>query len=225
MTRISRAVSNTVSFSPSRDIETFPHMDLSGGGGGTTVSYDILSGLQCGVARQTQYYDSSIPTTYENNLQRQYDDRKVGLDYSSYNGRYRFYQAFFRFYYIAVPAGSTIDSAFLKVEFHAGTAWTFRVVGFDKDNVSTPSSGYDVRHSLHTTAYVDWTTDSSASFQTSPDIKTIVQEIVDRAGYAADGAMMLGMYMASENYDDHFRTFNTGHDSNDTAPQLEITYS
>ena len=73
MTRISRAVSNTVSFSPSRAIETFPHMDLSGGGGGsTTVTYDVLTSTasptanyDCGVFRKTQYYDNSVPTSYD----------------------------------------------------------------------------------------------------------------------------------------------------------------
>ena len=195
-----------------------------GGGGGTTVTYDVSASLDCGVFRKTQYYDSSVPTTYDD-VQSGYDDRKVGLDYSSWSSRYRFYQGFYRFLSVAVAQGATIDSAYLKIEFSAGTERTFRISGFDLDNASQPSSASEGAHSNHTAAYIDFTIPADAGVATSPDIKTIVQEVVNRSGWSSGNAMMLGLWMSTTQSDDYNRTFNTGHDSGDTAPKLEITYS
>ena len=207
------------------------------GGGGTTVTYDVLTSTasptanyDCGVFRKTQYYDDSVPTSYDD-LQSGYNDRKVGMEYSSYYNRYRFYQAYFRFVNVALEQGATIESAYLKVEFHSGSERAFRINGFDVDNQAQPSvsnSGSEGSHSNHTTASVDWTVATLASGEevsTSPDIKTIVQEIVDRSGWSSGNAMMLGVWMPSTQSASYFRTFNTGQDSNDTKPQLEITYS
>ena len=195
-----------------------------GGGGGTTVTYNVSASLDCGVFRKTQYYDNSVPTEYDD-IQSGYDDRKVGLDYSSWSNRYPFYQGFYRFLSVAVAQGATIDSAYLKIEFAAGTERTFRISGFDLDNASQPTSASEGAHSNHSAAYIDFTIPEDAGVSTSPDIKTIVQEIVNRSGWSSENALMLGLWMSSSQSDDYDRTFNTGHDSGDTAPQLEITYS
>ena len=211
--------------------------DSGGGGGSTTVTYDVLTStasptanLDCGTFRKTQYYDNTPPTSYDD-LQSGYDDRRVGLDYSSFSNRYRFYQAYFRFVNVALEQGATIESAYLKVQFQSGSERAFRINGFDVDNQAQPAvsnNGSEGAHSNHTTANVDWTVTALASGEevvTSPDIKTIVQEIVDRSGWSRGNAMMLGVWMPSTQSADYYRTFNTGQDSNDTKPQLEITYS
>ena len=211
--------------------------DSGGGGGSTTVTYDVLTStaspvanLDCGTFRKTQYYDNTPPTSYDD-LQSGYDDRRVGLDYSSFSNRYRFYQAYFRFVNVALEQGATIESAYLKVQFQSGSERAFRINGFDVDNQAQPAvsnNGSEGAHSNHTTANVDWTVTALASGEevvTSPDIKTIVQEIVDRSGWSSGNAMMLGLWLPTSENDDYFRTFNTGRDSNDTKPQLEITYS
>ena len=203
----------------------------------TTVTYDVLTSTaspnanqDCAVFRATQYYDNTTPTSYDD-MQFNNNEYNIGLDYSSWANRYRFYQGYFRFVNVAVEQGITIDSAYLKVEFHSGSERAFRINGFDKDNQAQPAvsnSGSEGAHSNHTTASVDWTVPALASGEevvTSPDIKTIVQEIVDRSGWSSGNAMMLGVWMPSTQSDDYFRTFNTGKDSNDTKPQLEITYS
>ena len=203
----------------------------------TTVTYNVLTStasptanLDCGTFRKTQYYDNTPPTSYDD-LQSGYDDRRVGLDYNSFSNRYRFYQAYFRFVNVAVEQGITIDSAYLKVEFHSGSERAFRINGFDVDNQAQPAvsnNGSEGAHSNHTTASVDWTVaalGSGEAVSTSPDIKTIIQEIVDRSGWSSGNAMMLGVWMPSTQSADYDRTFNTGKDSSDTKPQLEITYS
>ena len=202
----------------------------------TTVTYDVLTStasptanLDCGVFRKTQYYDNSVPTSYDD-LQSGYNDRKVGMEFSSYYNRYRFYQAYFRFVNVALEQGATIESAYLKVQFHSGSERAFRINGFDKDNQAQPAvsnNGSEGAHSNHTAASVDWTgaaLGSGEAVSTSPDIKTIIQEIVDRSGWSSGNAMMLGVWMPSTQSASYFRTFNTGKDSNDTKPQLEITY-
>ena len=85
----------------------------------TTVTYNVLTSTaspvansDCGVFRATQYYDNSVPTSYDA-LDTAYDDRKVGMEFRSFDGRYRFYQAYFRFVNVAVEQGITIDSAYL----------------------------------------------------------------------------------------------------------------
>ena len=203
----------------------------------TTVTYDVLTSTaspnanqDCAVFRKTQYNDNSVPTSYDD-MQHGNNEYKIGLDYSSFSNRYRFYQAYFRFVNVAVEQGITIDSAYLKVEFHSGSERAFRINGFDVDNQAQPAvsnNGSEGAHSNHTTASVDWTVaalGSGEAVSTSPDIKTIIQEIVDRSGWSSGNAMMLGVWMPSTQSADYFRTFNTGKDSNDTKPQLEITYS
>ena len=203
----------------------------------TTVTYDILTSTaspaaekDCAVFRATQYYDNSVPTSYDD-LQAGNDYYWLGLNYSSWNNRYRFYQAYFRFVNVELEQGATIESAYLKVEFQSGSERAYRINGFDKDNQAQPAvsnSGSEGAHSNHTTASVDWTVPALASGEevvTSPDIKTIVQEIVDRSGWSSGNAMMLGVWMPSTQSASYFRFFNTGNDSNDTKPQLEITYS
>tara|TARA_Y100000004_G_scaffold65996_1_gene74041 strand:- start:414 stop:1115 length:702 start_codon:yes stop_codon:yes gene_type:complete len=208
-----------------------------GGGGGTTVTYDVLTSTaspnanqDCAVFRATQYYDNTPPTSYDD-MQFNNNEHKIGLDYSSWSNRYRFYQAYFRFVSVALEQGATIESAYLKVQFHSGSERAFRINGFDVDNQAQPAvsnNGSEGAHSNHTTASVDWTVTALGSGEevaTSPNIKTIVQEIVDRSGWSSGNALMLGVWMPSTQSADYFRTFNTGKDSNDTKPQLEITYS
>ena len=128
--------------------------------------------------------------------------------------------------YVKGPGEMVKNSGFyLKIEFAAGTERTFRISGFDLDNAAQPSSASEGNHSNHTAAYIDFTIPADAGVATSPDIKTIVQEVVNRSGWSSGNAMMLGLWMSTTQSDDYNRTFNTGHDSGDTAPKLEITYS
>ena len=207
----------------------------------TTVTYDVLTSTaspiannDCGVFRKTQYYNNTPPTSYDD-LQTGHPYRYFGLDYSSYSNRYRFYQAYFRFVNVELEQGATIESAYLKVEFEDMSAYgvgnDFRINGFDVDDQAQPligNSASEGAHSNHTTAFVDWTIPSLSSTKevlSSPDIKTIVQEIVDRAGWSSGNALMLGVWLPTQKSATYRRYFNTGKDSEDTKPQLVITYA
>lgn len=108
----------------------------------------------------------------------------------------------FRFQGAKIPQGATIQSAYLNVyasnsgsEPQSNTTNTLnlKIRGADVDDCAawadnTNSSTGDPISRTRTTAAVDW--DISASWSdlelmTSPDITTVVQEIVDRGSYAA----------------------------------------
>lgn len=96
-----------------------------------------------------------------------------------------------RFEGVTIPQGSTINSATLKGYLSSfgitdGTLRT-KVYGIDEDNTATMTS--DPTGRTKTTAAVDWDEASKTDPITSPDISTIVQEIVDRAGWSSGNAM------------------------------------
>lgn len=201
-------------------------IDLATSDASPSANYDT------GQFTKLNSYSSSIPTTFDSYIQRGYDDRWAGISYNTYYGRYSFYHAYFRFVNVGVPQGSTISSAYLILEVPASPAGypasdgdTFRIAGYDSDDVSQPSTGSDGAHSLHTSATVDgWQLRSDEGITTSPDIKTIIQEIVDRAGWSSGNDMMLMVWQPTVQSSTYRRYYNTGRDSDDTAPQLEITY-
>ena len=226
MTRISRAVSNTVSFSPSRAIETFPHMDLSGGGGGgaTTSTFTVAASADNGWFTKDQYYNSNPVTSYSSRASGG-SVVNVGVTFYSYQNKYRFRQVFFRFTNVTIPSGSTISTAKLKIDFLSGSERTFQINGYDADNVSQPSAGSDGNHTNFTTANASWTVPASEAVHDSPEIKTIVQEIIDRSGWASGNAMMFGLWLPTNEYGTYNRSLNFIDATGRTDPQLEITYS
>ena len=229
MTRISRAISNTVSFSPSRAIETFPHMDLSGGGGGgaTTSTFTVAASEDNGAFYTDQYNDPTPATSYSNRVSGGsiYAPGVNRYDEGWLSTRYRFWNVFLRFTNVTIPAGSTISAAKLKVDFLSGSERTFQINGYNADNVSQPSSGSDGNHMNYTSANASWTIPASAAIHDSPEIKTIVQEIVDRSGWASGNAMMFSIWLNATEYSTYKRNLYFIDASGGTDPQLEITYS
>lgn len=103
----------------------------------------------------------------------------------------------YRFQNIAIPTGSTINSATVKVvaqgndtqdvqtKVHCEAADDAAVFVEDADNISDRTK---------TSASVDW--DLPASWSdgdefTSPDFKAAVQEVVDRGGWASGNALVV----------------------------------
>jgi hypothetical protein len=104
----------------------------------------------------------------------------------------------------AIPVGATITSARLTVytanNMSGATAndeVTIAAEDVDDPAILSSQSDHDTRKSNTTTATVDWyvweangpLTDADQPVQ-SPDLSTIVQEIVDRAGWASGNAIM-----------------------------------
>jgi hypothetical protein len=137
----------------------------------------------------------------------------------------------FRFVSVTIPAGSVITSA--KITFKSDQSATPTVVlgitGVDEDNtaefVVSPESSARTR--THTTATVAWS-GSIAQTQDSdldtPDIKTIVQEIVDRGSWASGNAMGFYLYDNGTSGNNTLRFYDY-EDNVNYAALLTVTYT
>ena len=116
--------------------------------------------------------------------------------------------AWFRFQNVGIPKLATIDTAKLTFKTQAAgnggaeygdlDAHTFKVDALDEDNVSAPSVADDVNEEADTTsAIVDWSLTSSVADDAdldTPEIKTVLQEIVNRSGWASGNAVLFRYY-------------------------------
>lgn len=106
----------------------------------------------------------------------------------------------FRFTGVTIPQGATIDTANMDVYCLAASApndspdGTLRIE--DVDNaaaLSTTNSSISTR--TYATATVAWNdtnmTGGANAFVTTPDIAALIQEVVDRAGWASGNAMLI----------------------------------
>ena len=109
--------------------------------------------------------------------------------------KYYYRKAFFRFQNVVVPQGATIDSAYIKLNWEGGEDVNFLIAAVDVDDFDAPTDNTYAAHDTETTATVSWniplegSQDSGKYFKTSPDIKTIIQEIVDRTGWSSGNAI------------------------------------
>ncbi len=138
-----------------------------------------------------------------------------------------------RFLNITIPNSSTIDTAHITFTASANksnTTVNSRLIGDDEDNAATWSTvaNYQSRRGTVvggaddtkiTTAVVDW--DGIAAWTTdttydSPEIKTIVQEIINRVGWASGNAMALW-------WDDHDNRSTNAVDTQRLAYQYDVS--
>jgi hypothetical protein len=143
------------------------------------------------MAAEAEYIDQSSDDAFETNLGAvDTTDDHVKLSGLLWGGGFRFNN-------VDVPQGATIDSATLKVWFAwkcsaAGNCST-TIYGVDADDTST-WNGNKPSDQDKTTASVSWSEDTDqvpddVYSNISHNVKTIVQEIVDRGGWAADNSM------------------------------------
>ena len=184
-------------------------------GGGTTVSSQIASSAQ---DAEENVLTGAISLTSPD-LDFLFDgpddhENQVGLHFTGLN----------------IPAGATIQSAHIQFtadEAHSGTM-SMLIYGEAADNPqiwSTASS--DITGRTKTTASIiwsplDWTVlqERGAAQQTS-NLSTIIQEIVDRIGYASTDAINIIMVKNSEVK----RVAETYDGSPNDAPELFVTYT
>ena len=133
---------------------------------------------------------------------------------------------YFRFQNITIEQGATISSAYLKPYQSGYPSRTLSVKGFDKDNVSAPTAGSDLAASNFTSAGItNFATGTGSGQKTSPDIKDIVQEIVDRSGWSSGNSMMFALWIElsyPNTISTNFRSYD--YSSASQAAQLVIEY-
>ena len=159
----------------------------------------------------------------------------------SYSASVYQYGTGMRFLNVAIPQGATIQSA--KITFkaninEAGTTCNSKFVGDKETNAATFSTladfqsrrGTDVggaNNNLRTTASVSWAISAwtSGTSYDSPDISTVIQEIVNQGGWASGNAMAIF-------WDDFsnlstataLRAANSYDSSSSNAPILTVSY-
>lgn len=130
-----------------------------------------------------------------------------------------------RFRDLNIPQGATISSAkitFVSSKKKSGSV-SVSIYGEDTDDASTFSSkDDDITDRTSTTKTVSWSFsdkwDKNELYET-PDLKTIVQEIVDRGGWSSGNDMV---FILSDNSGK--REAVSHDDDDDEAPILEISY-
>lgn len=110
-----------------------------------------------------------------------------------------YWNTWFRFNIVTIPAGAQITSAFLRVYIQSASeigTQTLRYYFNDADNAVAPTNSGEYTALDLTTAYVDQslsptTWPLSGSQYDSPDLASVLQEVIDRPGWASGQSVML----------------------------------
>ena len=153
----------------------------------------------------------------------------IGAYAVGYDGDYN--HAFARFLNVTIPKGATIISA--KIQYRAGAKTTpinmQSSIYFNKVVAPTsPTSEATYAAKALTTAFVNW--DSFAAWVAgtwydSPDISSVIQEIVDQGSWASGNAMMLMHKNRRISGSTGYAEMNGYESGSSYAPKLVVTYS
>ena len=103
-------------------------------------------------------------------------------------------ESWHRFVAVTVPYGSEIVSASLKL-YGSGVASIeplLKIYAEDADNAVAPVDFAGYNNLVLTTAAVDWDpTAQAVEIIPSPDLKTVIQEVIDRYGWASGNALQI----------------------------------
>jgi hypothetical protein len=104
----------------------------------------------------------------------------------------------FRFQNVSIPQGATIQNAYLSftVNGHYATALTLSILGQNSGNASSFSSADRPEDRPTTSASVPWSVQAADVWElgyerNTPDISSILQEIVDRSDWAAGNSLVI----------------------------------
>jgi hypothetical protein len=130
-----------------------------------------------------------------------------------------------RFTGVTISSGSTISNATITIRFNSGlnNSQTLKVYGIDEDNTETFSSDPTARS--QTTANVSWSVtggESSGTDVVSPNISSVIQEIIDRGGWSSGNA--IGLFI-NNNGSEYAHDWISYEGSIDYCALLSITYT
>ena len=133
-----------------------------------------------------------------------------------------------RFTGMTIPKGAVITSAYIQftADEKGKSATSLVIAGQSADNPTTFTSALNnITSRTRTTATVSWapaswsTIGQAAAAQKTPDIKAVVQEIVNRAGWVSGNSMVMIVTGTGK------RTAEAYEGSASQAPQLIVTYT
>jgi type IV pilus assembly protein PilY1 len=174
------------------------------GGDTGTVSAQIIRGR-----------DDAEETLNDNNVSR--GGNQIDIDNNQING--------FRFTNTGIPQGANITSATfnLTAKSDSTAAQTLRLFAeLSNDAGSFSNTNGDISGRTQTSNYVDWIPETWAQDQvyTSPDISSLIQELVNQSGWLEDDLVILQTFQDGSGA----RTAYTYNADNTKAATLDISY-
>lgn len=161
---------------------------------------------------------------------------RVGC-YGTQNVNY--YDSAVRFRNVTIPQGASIISAVLTFvpSITSGDTTLITIKGEDEDTSEIYSTGANLHHRLlgtdppnfngPTTAYIDWSATGTWTAGTpvdSPDISTVIQEIVNRPGWASGNDLSVFLY-DNDSLGGYLRYIASFDHASYAAPSLAVTFS
>lgn len=100
---------------------------------------------------------------------------------------------FFRFSSIIIPKKATIINAYITLNSDGSNALPVPVdiYAVDADNPTAPANNNDCLLATPTTASVYWNITSWSTVNQTPDIKSVIQELVNRDGWVSGNAALV----------------------------------
>ena len=142
-------------------------------------------------------------------------------------------QSFMRFVDVNIPSDAKITSAKITILVDGNTnanGQTATICANASDDAILPLTAHAVASAVPTTSNVTWTFDNtqSGNFIETPDISSVIQEIVDRDGWylSSDSAMVVYFRdpsSAGSDWEIQFRAFGQNQSGTGSA-FLEVTY-
>lgn len=139
----------------------------------------------------------------------------------------RDYNIFARFTGVTIPAGATITAAYVSLHYTgaAGTPGEFPIYFEDAANPAAPTTAADANGRTKTTATINWTPPGSANWNNSPDLSSIIQELVNSYDYSS-GAAMQFLWIGAIQETTIFRQYKSyDYTGNESGPKLHIEYT
>ena len=131
------------------------------------------------------------------------NNARVGYDIDEFGTPELIWYTWLRFTSVAIAQGTTIDNAKVSLRSSGGTDYVGKSVYIfaeDVDDSSAPSSYSDIYSATKTSAFAGWTLSAQSddgTFYDSPDIKTVIQEIVDRSGWSSGNDITILLWNGS----------------------------
>ena len=209
----------------------------------TTTTYTVAANGDDGVG-STGYVSYTNNTLSPSSLNTSRTYIQIGALYEGEEVEWDHSIGFFRFDNITAAQGATIQSAYLKpykmsfVGSAVNPDINFKIRALDQDDPAAPSSASDLRGNvpgLYTAAEGLWDRDtlraeSNSSEVTSPDLKDVIQEIVNRSGWSSGNAIVIVMYLNNAAYSGaysggltNYVSFESYDNTNSNPAKLEIT--
>ena len=163
-------------------------------------TYTIANGDDDGYTESNSTSSSSVQ--FNGSLLKSVNRVQVGAEDD--DGAIKYNVGYLRFNNIAIDQGATVQSATFKLirrGINSGANKNFEIAGRDVDNAGVPSSASEL--GTRTTARVTLlkstiVNTANNSIIDIPDIKTIIQELVDRAGWSSGNSIVLVVYTPSQ---------------------------